>query len=143
MFEYLYYRLYHYFEKCYMFFKGDNYEWIDEDCKHSSNLAFSAWEFMLVYCIAMTLRIFLPLEFLFHNFVFAFLLIFGSGTVFLIYNKKHFKNKMPELDEKFKDARINKWLKTWLFAILFFLSIFIFILFPFFFSHLLRWILGG
>lgn len=56
MFEYLYYRLYHYYEWCYKFFGGKNAEWNEDDYHYSTSIALSAWEFMLVFCISMTLR---------------------------------------------------------------------------------------
>ncbi len=56
MFEYFYYRLYHYYEWCYKFFGGKNAEWNEDDYHYSTSIALSAWEFMLVFCISMTLR---------------------------------------------------------------------------------------
>lgn len=142
MFKYLYYRLYHYYERCYSFWGHKNDEWQKEDYHFSTNIALSTWQMGLVFCITMTLRVFQPIETLFHKVIFVFLIVFVSGAVFFIYNKKSFKDKMPELDEKYKYSRINKWMKTWFFAILFFSSIIIFMLFPFLFSNMLKLILS-
>ena len=143
MFEYLYYRLYHYYERCYKLFGGKNADWGEEDYHYSTNIALILWQTGLVFCISMTLRVLLPLKALFHNVPFVILLVFGPGVVFFIYNRKHFKNRMSELNEKYKDSRTDKWLKNWLLMVLYFLSIMFFVFFPFLFSHLLRWILGG
>ena len=141
MFEYIYYRLFHYYEKLYKSSKRNIIEWSVDDYLFSTNLTLSTWESMLVFCIAMTLRVLLPLESLFHNVFFELLLTLGACAAFIIYNKKHFKNKMPELNEKYKEARINKWLKTWLFVALFFSSMLFFMFFPFLFSNLMKLIL--
>ena len=118
MFEYLYYRLYHYYERCYKFFGGKNADWGEEDYHYSTSLALSAWEFMLVFCISMTLRVLLPLKAPFKSILFVILFL-GSAVASLIYNRKHFKDKMSELNEKYKDSRTDKWLKNWLLMVLY------------------------
>ncbi len=144
MFDYLYYRLYHYYEKLYKSYRINSIiEWSDEDYHYTTNLALSLWEFSLVFCVAMLLRFFLPMEALFRNIPFVLLLTLGSSVVFLLYNKKHFKNKMPELKEKYMGSRTDKWFKNWMLIVFYFFSILFFFFFPFFFSHLMKWILMG
>ena len=142
MFEYFYYRLYHYYEWCYKFFGGKNAEWDEEDYHYSTSIALSAWEFMLVLCIFMTLRVLLPLGAIFQKVLFI-LLFLGSAVVSLIYNRRHFKNRIHELNDKYKDSRTNKWLKNWMLMVFYFLSIMFFVFFPFLFSNLLKLILTG
>lgn len=143
MFDYLYYRLYHYYKWCYNYFGHKGRDWKDEDYCYSTDMALTTWQTGLVFCIVMTLRTLIPLETLFGSFLFVLLLVFGTGIFFLVYNKKHFKGKIPMLEIKFKGIHINKWLKTWLFAILFFSSILFFMLFPFLLSHLIELVVVG
>jgi formate hydrogenlyase subunit 3/multisubunit Na+/H+ antiporter MnhD subunit len=128
--------------RIYKFFNGKNAEWNEEDYHYSTSLALSAWEFMLVFCISMTLRVLLPLEAHFQSVLFV-LLFLGAAVASLIYNRRHFKDKIQELNKKYKNSQKDKWLKNWVFMVFYFLSIIFFVFFPFIFSNLLRWILGG
>ena len=66
----------------------------------------------------------------------------GLGVLWVFY--KHYTPKIKEMEEKFANRPINKWLKDWLFFLLLISTSASCIFFlPFLFINLLNLILGG
>ena len=64
--------------------------------------------------------------------------ILGLMALLVFYNYKHYTPKIEKMDEKYANLPINKWLKDWLFFLLFILISLSFLFIPFLFAHLMK-----
>lgn len=134
MFEYIFYRLYLAYKKH------------EPNTNHgfSASLAITVLQLCMVACVMFTSRGFYDCYFLQKNIVLGKIIALGFVALWAFYNYKRYTPKIKELENRFANHPVNKWLKDWLFFLFYFLTSFSCLFFlPFLFIRLLRWILGG
>ena len=134
MFEYIFYRLYLSYKKH------------EPNTNHGfhASVSISVLQICMVLCLMIVLRGFFDFYLLQKNIVLGKIITLGFMALLVFYNYKHYTPKIKEMEKRFAKRPANKWLKDWLFFLLYFLTSLSCIFFlPFLFIRLLRWILGG
>ncbi len=134
MFEYIFYRLYLSYQKH------------EPNTNHgiSATLALSAFQFFIAGGVMIFISSGFDIDVLPRNRAIGKIVVLGLGALWVFYNYKHYTPKIKELEDRFANHPVNKWLKDWLFFLFYFLTSFSCLFFlPFLFIRLLRWILGG
>ena len=128
MFEYIFYRAYLAYKKH------------EPNTNHgfSASVAISTLQFCMVLCVTLIFRGFFDIYLLPKNVVLAKVLALGFVALLVFYNYKHYTPKIKEMEVRFANRPVNKWLKDWLFFLLLILTFLSFIFGPFIISNLLR-----
>ena len=129
MFEYIFYRLYHAYKKH------------EPNTNHgfSAALALSAFQFFLVGGIMIVLSGGFGVYVLPKSNVLGKIIALGFMALLVFFNYKHYTPKIEKMDERFANLPVNKWLKDWLFFILFILISLSFLFIPaLLFGHLMK-----
>ena len=128
MFKYIFYRLYLAYKKH------------EPNTNHgfSAALALSAFQFFMIGGVMIVLSGCLDIYVLPKSDVLGIIIALGFMALLVFFNYKHYTPKIEKLDEKFANLPVNKWLKDWLFFLLFILISLSFLFIPFLFAHLMK-----
>ena len=129
MFEYIFYRLYHAYKKH------------EPNTNHgfSAAIALSAFQFFLVGGIMIVLSGGFGVYVLPKSNVLGKIIALGFMALLVFFNYKHYTPKIEKMDERFANLPVNKWLKDWLFFLLFILISLSFLFIPaLLFGHLMK-----
>ncbi len=132
MFEYIFYRL------------NLAYKKHEPNTNHgfSASIALSAFQFFMVGGIIIVLNGCFDIFIVPKDSILGKIIALGLMALLILYNYKHYTPKIKEMDEKFANHPSNKWLKDWLFFLLYILTSLFFLFFPFLFSNMLKLILS-
>ena len=129
MFEYIFYRLYLTYKK----------HEPNTNPGFSATLALSAFQICMVGGVMIVLRGVFGIDVLPKNSVVGKIIALGFAALLALYNYKRYSPKIGEMDEKYANLPINKWLKDWLFFFLFILISLSFLFVPaLLFGHLMK-----
>ena len=128
MFEYIFYRL------------NLAYKKHEPSTNHgfSASIALSAFQFFLVGGVMNVLNGCFDVFNVPKNSIFGKIIALGFMALLILYNYKHYTPKIEKMDEKYANLPIKKWLKDWLFFLLFILISLSFLFIPFLFAHLMK-----
>ena len=129
MFEYIFYRLNHAYKKH------------EPNTNHgfSASIALSAFQFFMVGGVLIVLYGCFGIFKVPKDSIFGKIIALGFMALLILYNYKHYTPKIEEMDEKYANFPINKWLKDWLFFFLFILISLSFLFVPaLLFGHLMK-----
>ena len=128
MFEYIFYRLYLAYKKH------------EPNTNHGFHASFtiSVLHFSMVACVMIVLNGCFDIISVSKDNILGKIIALGLMALLVFYNYKHYTPKIKEMDERFANHPANKWLKDWLFFLLFILISLSFLFIPFLFAHLMK-----
>ena len=130
--DYLYYWFYHYYKKkCKI--GNDEMKLFHKSIHFSASIALSALLFLLLFSFFLILGSLVPCVFSLNKPLVVFFFL-GFCILIVLLVKRHYKNKIEILNEKFKSNTLNNKIKGWM-MFLFMYSLF---LLPILFSLVLR-----
>ena len=127
MFEYIFYRL------------NLAYKKHEPNTNHSfsASAALSAFQFFMLGGVMIVLSGGFGINVLPKSNVLGKIIALGFMALLVFFNYKHYTPKIEKMDERFANLPVNKWLKDWLFFLLFILISLSFLFIPaLLFGHL-------
>ena len=129
MFEYIFYRL------------NLAYKKHEPSTNHgfSASIALSEFQFFLLGGVMIVLNGCFDIISVSKDNILGKIIALGLMALLVFYNYKHYTPKIKEMDERFANHPANKWLKDWLFFLLFILISLSFLFIPaLLFGHLMK-----
>ena len=128
MFEYIFYRL------------NLAYKKHEPNTNHgfSASAALSVFQFFMLGGVMIVLNGCFDIISVSKDNILGKIIALGLMALLVFYNYKHYTPKIKEMEERFANHPANKWLKDWLFFLLFILISLSFLFIPFLFAHLMK-----
>ena len=128
MFEYIFYRL------------NLAYKKHEPNTNHgfSASAALSVFQFFMLGGVMIVLNGCFDIINVSKDNILGKIIALGLMALLVFYNYKHYTPKIKEMEERFANHPANKWLKDWLFFLLFIFISLSFLFIPFLFAHLMK-----
>ena len=129
MFEYIFYRL------------NLAYKKHEPNTNHSfsASAALSVFQFFMLGGVMNVLNGCFDIISVSKDNILGKIIALGLMALLVFYNYKHYTPKIEKMDERFANLPVNKWLKDWLFFLLFILISLSFLFIPaLLFGHLMK-----